>query len=112
MSSLVRDAQNAVAQFLQPDLSSIQNVSVIVTSAATTNAVSKDTDGKTKRLFMIISTTACWIRWGASPTAAKDNTSVYLPANTYFYLELVGGTDKVAFIRDSADGTAQVIPTL
>ena len=106
MTALFNDSNGRTAQIINPNFDSnrIQNVTVSGTSAPTTNAVP---DGC--RLVMLVSTTNCWFRPGASPTAAKDNTSIYLPAGVYFYLPVTGRA-KVAFIQDSAGGTAQVIP--
>lgn len=102
MSSLARDSNGQIIQAINPH--TIQNVSVAAASAACSNAVGGNTT-----MVMLISTTNCWFKKAASPTAAKDATSVYLPAGVYYYLPVKGGSDKVAFIRDSADGTAQVI---
>jgi len=107
MSRLFRDENGHHVQIVTPDLSAIQNVSVSGTSAQITSAVQRSCG-----LVLLISTTNCWFNCGADPTAAKDNTSIYLPAGVYFYLPVKGGTDKVAFIQDSAPGTAQVIPAL
>ena len=108
MSGLFRDATGQIVQIINPNFASgkIQNVSITGTSAPTTNGAPH---GCT--LLMLISTTNCWFRSGTSPTAAKDATSIYLPAGVYFYLPCNEG-DKVAFIQDSASGTAQVIPAL
>ncbi len=107
MSQLYRDHNGASAQVIKPDKTTIQNVSISATSAPSSAAVPNACG-----LVMLISTTNCWFNWGASPTAAKDTTSIYLPAGVYFYLPVTGGTDKVAFIQDSGSGTAQVIPAL
>jgi len=112
MSTIYRDESGHLVQAIRPDFANIQNVSVGAASAATTNAVPKDDNGQSNRLVMLISTTACWFRVGANPTAAKDATSIYLPANVYFYQPVIAGSDKVAFIQDSAGGTAQIIPAL
>lgn len=105
MSQLWEDHNGKAVQIINPDKATIQNVSVSGTSAPTTNPVPNSCG-----LVILISTTNCWFNWGASPTAAKDSTSIYLPAGAYFYLPVAGGVDKIAFIQDSASGTAQVIP--
>lgn len=109
---MFQDSNGNVVQTIKPNKLGIQNVAVAVASARTTNVV-PGVGGAQGDFCMLISTTNCWFNWGSgSPDAAKDATSIYLPANTYFYLPIVGGVDKVAFIRDSADGTAQVIPAV
>lgn len=118
MASLYKDENGNLVQTIRPDFANIQNVTVGAASAATASAIPKDANAShpmfqgALRLVMIISTTACWFRVGANPTAAKDNTSIYLPANVYAYVPVLAGTDKIAFIQDAAGGTAQVIPAL
>lgn len=109
MSKLFRGDDGGPVQIIQPNWAKIQNVTVSGSSSPTTNGAPH---GCT--LVMLISTTNCWFRadaQGVTPTAAKDATSIYLPAGVYFYLPATEGT-KVAFIQDSAGGTAQVIPAL
>jgi len=55
----------------------------------------------------LVSTTNCWVSFGASPTAAMGSNSIYLPANTpeYFY---VNPGEKVAVIQDTAAGTLNI----
>ncbi len=107
MSRLWKDHNGNSVQIIEPDKPNIQNVSVSGSSAPTANPVPKACG-----LAMLISTTNCWFNWGVAPSAAKDTTSIYLPAGVYFYLPVTGGADKVAFLQDSAAGTAQVIPAL
>ena len=104
MTSIWRDDSGASVQTIKPNWAKIQNVTVSGSSAATSNGMP---NGCT--LAMLISTTNCWFIKGA--TAAKDATSIYLGAGVYFYLPISEG-EKVAFIQDSAGGTAQVIPAL
>ncbi len=107
MSKLFRGDDGGPVQIIQPNFAKIQNVTVSGTSAPTTNTMPH---GCT--LAMMISTTNCWFNAGAgTPVAAKDNTSIYMPAGVYFYLPVTEAV-KVAFIQDSAGGTAQVIPAL
>jgi hypothetical protein len=106
MTTLYCDDNGRAVQVIKPNYAKIQNVSVSGTSAPTTNGAPH---GCT--LLMIVSTTDCWIKAAASPTAAKDNTSIFVPAKCYFYHAVAEG-DKVAFIQDSASGTAQVIPAI
>jgi len=106
LTQLYRDDVGASVQVIKPNKTKMQNVTVSGTSAPTTNGMPH---GCT--LAMLTSTTNCWFNWGASPTAAKDSTSIQLGAFVFFYLPVSEG-DKVAFIQDSAGGTAQVIPAL
>ena len=106
MSRLPRDDTGDTIQVVRLDYANIQNVSVSGTSAATTNGMPH---GCT--LALLVSTTNCWFRCATTPTAAKDNTSIYLAAGMYFY-HPCAANDKFAFIQDSASGTAQVIPAL
>ena len=53
----------------------------------------------------VVSTTACHINIAANPTAAAtDNNGIYLPANVVEYLHVTRG-QRLAVIRDTADGT-------
>lgn len=55
--------------------------------------------------FVLSSTTACWVKFGTNPTAvagAADNT--YLPPNTLLRVQLQAGSNKMAVIREAADG--------
>lgn len=79
-----------------------QNVSVAVASAAVTNAFGANTFE-----IRVVSTTNCWLSFGASPTASAAANNVYLPANVVEYYHVNPG-QKVAAIRDSADGTLNV----
>jgi len=106
MTTLYRDDVGGSVQTIKPLWAKIQNVTVSGSSSPTTNGAAHGVS-----LLMLISTTNCWFKAAASPTAAKDATSIYLPAGVYFYLPVVEG-EKVAFIQDSAGGTAQVIPAL
>ncbi len=106
MSTLHTGDKGEYLQLVKLDYANIQNVSVSGSSAPTTNQMP---GGCT--LAILISTTNCWFRCGSSPTAAKDNTSIFLAAGVYFYHPCLA-TDKFAFIQDSSSGTAQVIPAL
>lgn len=77
-----------------------QNLAVAATSAAITNAFGT-------REVRVVSTTNCWITFGASPTAAAAANNMYLPAGVVEYFHVTNG-QKLAAIRDSADGTLNV----
>ncbi len=106
MTALYRDHCGQVVQVINPNWAKIANVTVGSPSAQSTVTVPH---GCT--LVMLISTTNCWFKSGANPTAAASATSIYLPGGVYFYLPVSEG-DVVAFLQYSAAGTAQVIPAL
>lgn len=109
MSRLISDSNGNVVQTIKPNMAKIQNVTTGAGSVPTTNPI-EGTGAERGDIAMLISTTDCWFNIGAAPVAAKDNTSIFLPAKVYFYIEVKGGVTKVAFIQDSAPGVAQVIP--
>lgn len=83
-------------------LGTVQTASYTATSAAISNAVG----GLAFTVVRVTCTTNCYLRQGASPIAVT--TDSFLPANTVEYFKLNAGTDKMAFIRVTADGTATV----
>lgn len=54
----------------------------------------------------LISTTNCWVVFGANPTATST-TGMYLPALSPEYFWVVRG-EKVAVIQDTAGGTLNI----
>jgi hypothetical protein len=80
-----------------------QNISVAATSAAVTNVFGPQTFE-----IRVVSTTNCWIKIGdGTPTAAAAAGSTYLPASVVEYFHVSPG-QRLAAIRDSADGTCNV----
>lgn len=61
------------------------------------------------QFFVFVSTTNCWIKQGANPTATKAAGSMFWPANVPIILAGQDGA-KLSVIRDSADGTASLTP--
>lgn len=57
----------------------------------------------------VVATTDCHVSFGADPAA--DATSLYLPANMPEYFAC-SGEEKIAVIRDTADGTLYITPAL
>ena len=56
----------------------------------------------------LVATSACWVAFGAAPTAAPGNaTSFYLPGNTPEYFWVVPG-ERLAVVQDSASGSLNV----
>ncbi len=105
MTKLYCDDTGRTVQVINPNYAKIQNVSFDSSTPTTTGAPHGCT------MVMLIATQDCWFRSGASPTAAASATSIFLPAKVYFYHPVIEG-DKVAFIKNTDAGTAQVIPAL
>ena len=62
----------------------------------------------TTREIRIVSNTNCHINIGQNPTAAAtDDNGFYLPANVVEYLHVTPG-QRLAVIRDTADGILSV----
>ena len=103
---LGRDVDGFQVQALS--LGTVQTVSYTGTSAATSNVISgTNAFGALKiALVTVLCSTDCHVVAGSSPTATTSD--MRLPANTLFTFWVTGGTDKLAFIRVSASGTAYV----
>lgn len=90
---------------LFPVITSADEVAVGVASAQfaaiTTMAVGQ--------FFLFVSSTACWIKPGANPTASAGAGSMYVPANFPIVVDGSLGA-KLAVIRDAADGKASLTP--
>ena len=84
-------------------LTSVQTVSYTGTSAATSSAVG----GSGTVAVLVLCSTDCHLTNAASPTATTSN--MLLPAMTLIWVWLDGGSDKLAFIRATASGTAYVV---
>lgn len=57
--------------------------------------------------YVFVSSTACWVALGASPTAAKQtNGSHYVPANVPVEFFCTNGAVKLAVIQDAAGGSS------
>ena len=78
-----------------------QTVAVASSSARTTNAVGAET----RRVMIYSSTDAFYNLGDATVTATSSNT--FIPAGSEHFIQIRPG-QRVAFIRDSADGTAKV----
>lgn len=64
--------------------------------------------GAQTREIRVVSTTACHINIGTSPTAAAtDNNGIYLPANVIDYFHVNPG-QRLAVIQDAVAGTLSV----
>ena len=74
-----------------------ETVSVTGTSAAVTNAFGAGTT-----IIRLVSTTDCYLKFGATPTAVA--TDMLLPANVVEYFGATPGV-KVAAIQRAAAGT-------
>lgn len=98
---LAKDHFNHAIQALAP--STTQTVTISGTSAATANALSKETV-----VIRVLATTACFIRIGTgTPTATTADTPI--SANIPEYFRVNGyETIKVAGIQSSAGGSLYV----
>ena len=91
------------------DLSNIlrpQVTSHTLSATTTSGATQTSAFGSEIQTIMVTATAACFVAFGASPTAAT--TSTYIAADTP-YLFLVNGSDKCAAITGT--GTASVYIT-
>lgn len=88
-----------------PITASSDEVAVIVTSAqfAVLTAMASD------QWFIFCSTTDCWIKQAANPTASAAAGSMFVPAKTIIFINGVNGA-KLAVIRDAVDGKASLTP--
>lgn len=77
-----------------------QTVSVSGTSAAVTNAFGNGTT-----IIRLVSTTDCYLKFGATPTAVA--TDMLLPANVVEYFGATPGV-KIAALQRSASGVLYV----
>ena len=104
-TSLAKDQLNHAIQALLP--STTQTVAISGTSAATTNALSKNTV-----VIRVLATTACFINIGTgTPTATTANTPI--AANIPEYFRVNGfQTIKVAGIQLSASGNLYITEML
>ena len=94
---LARGADGSKYQATQ--LGAQQVVAYTATSAVTSAAI-----GST--LVRLNCTTDCWVEVGTSPTAVVT-TSTYLAIGNVLYV-LIKDTDKIAAVRNTADGTLAI----
>jgi hypothetical protein len=59
--------------------------------------------GSKTSVVRLYATQDCHIKTGTNPTAVADGTCLFLPADTIAHIG-VNAADKIAVIRDSADG--------
>lgn len=88
-----------------------QTVTYSSVSVASTDAIGKNVSQDFRAMIVgmfLTSTTDCWVEIAQSPTAAID-TSTWLPAYTPVYFDATAA-DKIAVIRDTADGKLRVRP--
>ncbi len=57
----------------------------------------------TTKMVRLVATQNCHVKVGTNPTAVADGTSMYILQNSSTYISVEGG-EKIAVIRDSADG--------
>ena len=91
--------ERAVLSFINPG-------TPVLVSIGATSAVSATVGSSVIRL---VSTVACYVAIGASPTATSS--SMYLPANMPEYF-VVDPTDQVAVLEVSGAGTLFIVPAV
>jgi hypothetical protein len=67
------------------------------------------------REVMLITSTRCFIRFGASTVTAANATDaalLVLPADAMFHMRLPSGVTHYTVIRDTADGFVRFVPVL
>ena len=86
----------------QYDWANGQKVAVTATSAqsAALTSVSE---------VLVSVNTNMYITVGTNPTAANAAGSFYIPSGTVFHLQVTAG-QKIAAIRDTADGSIYILP--
>lgn len=82
-----------------------QNVTVGAASAATAAAF-----GTTTKVVRVLSSTAAYIAFAATPTA--DTTGILVPANLETFIQLPGVSLKLAAIQVAAGGVMSVTECL
>lgn len=80
-----------------------------VTQKVNVGSASAASDVLGTGVVRLLATTDCHVALGATPAA--DATCLFLPANMPEYFAC-GASDKVAVIRDSADGFLYVTPAV
>jgi len=61
-------------------------------------------------LYRVCSTSNCWVVQGSAPTAVADDADcAYLAAGAIDFVAVHDPTDKLAVIRDSADGFLSIV---
>lgn len=94
----VQEIMNSISDPTNPQ----QKVSFTGT-AASSNAVKANT-----RVVVLYATEDCWVKFGTAPTAvANDGSSIFIPAANYRPF-VVGASDKVSVIQDSAGGDLHI----
>lgn len=89
------------------DIANAQKISVATASAATSSAFGAS---GAEVVLEIVTSTACWITWAASPTAVVGAAgNIYMAANETRKIVIDGGL-KLAAIRVSTDGNLVATP--
>ncbi|HEX8894459.1 MAG TPA: hypothetical protein VF783_14105 [Terriglobales bacterium] len=97
-------------QALHPGALTLQAQQFLAVGAA--SAQSAVVQAATNRV-VLSSTTACWVAFGANPTASAAAGSIYVPANFPMPpIAVTGGTTKIAVIQASAAGSLSIIESV
>jgi hypothetical protein len=78
-------------------------------STATQSAAITMPDGG--GVVYVCSTTKCWIKAGANPTATVGATSFPVPADCWFPIGIRNG-EKISAIQETAAGTLAIMPAV
>src|SRR5262245_1217349 len=105
MTSVAKDSFGVIIQALKQGR--VHNVSYSGTAGTMTIPVGTETT-----MCQVVSTTDCYYKVGANPTATASD-STYLPAFVVMFVpvrpsEGSTGGDKISFIRVASDGTANI----
>jgi len=93
-------------QALHPGALTLQAQQVVAVGSA--SAASAAVQAATNRV-VLTSTTACWIAFGATPTASAATGSIYLPANIPSPpIVVTPGVTKIAVIQAAAAGALSI----
>lgn len=75
--------------------------------AFSSSSVQSTALGTQTSIVRVIASTSCHIKLAANPTAVADGTCIFLYAGVPEYFGCTGG-DKIAVIRDAADGNLYI----
>jgi len=90
---------------------SVNSVGTTLTSAAATSSatIPNDSAGNLPRYIRVAATAAAYVKLGKTSATATTNDMLVQPGDAVI-LHVPGGIDKIAAIRDTADGKVSVVP--
>jgi hypothetical protein len=72
---------------------------------------SEDSDAIVATEVLLHASVRCFVKAGETPTAVPDGDSIPLEAGEKFHMRITSG-DKIAVIRDTADGFLHIAPVV